>query len=568
MINLIPSVKKLEEKNGFLKKSAIYYDTLCCDKRIVSALSKLPFDKDGAKLTITVGNQNSEEYEIWINEENIEINATGSQGAFYAVQTLRQLFKSNEIPCLYIKDFPDFEHRAFYHDVTRGKVPTVETVKKLVDTMAYYKMNSLQLYVEHTAELKEYSNINSKTGFLTNNELKEIDSYCKENFIEFIPSLSTFGHLYELLEQDEYKHLCVLKDYKSKPHFWEERMQHHTIDPLNPESFEVIKSLIDQYAENFESDYFNICCDETFDLENSAPTGYDAGKLYVDFVKQLINHLKQKGKKIMMWADILLKHPECIEELPQDTYFLNWYYNGDVPEKDIAALAKIGKNQIVCPGTSSWNRFCENFATEEENICKMAEYGYKYGAKGILNTNWGDWGNPCSLELAMYGLVLGAEKSWAPTAEINDKFYNNVNVLLYENPNGIEYLKELSSIHSKIWWGVFCNNYFDYRFFKTGKYTQAVDVDLEIIQSKYQAITEKLNAENGEHFSFKDEMLSCAEGLCVMAELNAMLIGEKPTRITDTREWLSKYRALWLSKNKESELHKIEEMFMYLEENL
>jgi len=56
-------------------------------------------------------------------------------------------------------------------------------------------------------------------------------------------------------------------------------------------------------------------------------------------------------------------------------------------------LAGLKKRQIVCPGTSAWNRFCERIETEEINISKMNELGYKYGAEGVLVTNWGDWGN-------------------------------------------------------------------------------------------------------------------------------------------------------------------------------
>lgn len=36
--------------------------------------------------------------------------------------------------------------------------------------------------------------------------------------------------------------------------------------------------------------------------------------------------------------------------------------------------------------------------------------------------------------------------------------------------------------------------------------------------------------------------------------------------VTDTREWLEKYRQKWILKNKESELAKIEEVFLYCEE--
>ena len=55
-------------------------------------------------------------------------------------------------------------------------------------------------------------------------------------------------------------------------------------------------------------------------------------------------------------------------------------------------------------------------------------------------------GNPCCLELSMYGLVLGAVKSRSNSTEIDDDFYNKINFNLYKNENGIKYLKILSSI--------------------------------------------------------------------------------------------------------------------------
>ena len=108
------------------------------------------------------------------------------------------------------------EYRGFYHDTTRGKVPKVETLKMLIDQMAYYKLNSLQLYVEHTFDFKEYATTKERTGYFTAEEIKELDDYCYENFIDFIPSLSCFGHLQELLEIPEYKHLCVLENHEQE----------------------------------------------------------------------------------------------------------------------------------------------------------------------------------------------------------------------------------------------------------------------------------------------------------------------------------------------------------------
>lgn len=565
MLSLIPSVKTLSICPGQLIRKSVCCTGAQLDRRILSAVQKLPCDRTGTPLEISVTGSAGEGYVLDIGEHAISIVAESDAGAFYAVQTLRQLFRQETVPCLHIEDKPDFEHRGFYHDATRGKIPTVETMKQLIDQMAYYKLNSLQLYVEHTFAFEEYKQLRDRTGCLTKEDLLQIGAYCKENFIDFIPSLSTFGHLYELLEQPQYQHLRVLKNYQAEPNFWRNRMGHHTIDPENPQSIALIESLLDQYIPCFESDWFNICCDETFDLHSFDALGVDSGKLYVDFVKKIIAHVQKHGKKVMMWADILLKYPHTLAEIPQDICFLNWNYTAAPPEENVRRLAETGKMQIVCPGTNTWNRLCENVELEEQNICRMVQYGYQYGAAGVLNTNWGDWGNPCSLSLAMYGLVLGAEKSWSATTPVDDRFYSQVNALLYENSNGMRYLQTLSRLHDLVSWKGFCQAYFYHRYGNEINKT-AARPNLAAAQAGYTALAESLSAEQWAADEYRQEMLLAAEGICVIAELWTKLLGEPVERLTDTRHWLKKYCDQWLQHNQPNELYRIREMFDYCEE--
>ena len=145
MLNLLPKVKTLKINDGFLKKRTIFFDVSKLDERLVIALEKISFDENGAELIVEAGDAASESYELFIEENAIKIKSASPNGAFYAIQTLRQIFMHEEIPCLYIKDEPDMKYRGFYHDVTRGKIPTVETIKSLIDNMAFFKLNSLQL---------------------------------------------------------------------------------------------------------------------------------------------------------------------------------------------------------------------------------------------------------------------------------------------------------------------------------------------------------------------------------------------------------------------------------------
>lgn len=569
MLKLIPSVKGITVYDGILKTNAVFYENLDCDERILKALKTLPFDKNGSKLNIEIKGDSGEGYSLKIRENEINIVADSPAGAFYAIQTIRQLFKNGKVPTLDINDSPDFALRGFYHDITRGKVPTLETLKKLVDTMAHYKMNHLELYVEHVYEFEETKDIIDQTGYITSAELKELDAYCKENFIEFVPSLATFGHMYEILQQDKYRHLAVMDDYKPLPNFWNSRMCHHTINPMLPESEEFINSLIDQYAPNFESDYFNICGDETFDLHQKYKDTHDVGKLYFDFVKKIIAHLHEIGKTPMMWEDIAIKHPEFIEELPEDTIFLNWSYSRTPRVENIIKLSQMGRKQVVCPGTTSWSRFCEDVTEAERNISLMAEYGHKYGAIGVLNTNWGDWGNPCSIELATYGLVLGAQKSWSVERRINEDYYDTVNALVYGNDKAVDILKRISCMQHKIDWNFMCSDYFKYRYnLDWYDYRPVIwKADYEDVKERYLSLKSTLENEVFENNNFRQHMLIALEGLMVITELYCKIRNFGFERVTDTKAFLKKYREIWLADNKESELSKIEEMLLYVEEN-
>lgn len=567
-MNLIPKVKKLELSNGFLKNKKLAIATSDLDDRIFTALQKLPLHEEGTAFTIEIKDRNSEAYQLDINEDSIVIHAESCSGAFYAIQTLRQIYHEELIPCLHIEDYPDFAYRGFYHDMTRGKIATVDTIKKLVDKMACYKLNSLQLYVEHVFTFEENRSLWETTRYLTKEDIQEIDAYCRLNFIDFIPSLSTFGHMRDILEQDQYKYLRVLKDYDKKANFWNDRMAHHTIDPTMPESFELVKSLVNQYNSCFTSETFNICCDETFDLKHLEQKGLDVADLYLSFVEKIAGYVHSLEKKVMMWGDILLEYPQAITKLPENVEFLNWYYHNDaeVMERMISTFAELGRTQIVCPGTNTWNRFCEDIDLEEDNIGTMSELGYKYNAGGVLNTNWGDWGNPCCLELGMYGMVLGAAKSWTVDMPIDSDFYAAVNTLLYGCASGVSLLRQVSRFHSQVNWCSFVRNYFYHKYHEGDGYEILTEEAVRTIQKSYQGIMDRLESSEWYETIYKDELISTVEAVCVMAELQAKLFGYSITRLTNTSAWMKKYADSWIRSNYESELENIIEVFRYFEQ--
>lgn len=76
----------------------------------------------------------------------------------------------------------------------------------------------------------------------------------------------------------------------------------------------------------FHSDKFNICADETFDLGKGKSRAYceekGVGNAYVEYVSQLCSYVKTLGCTPMMWGDIIVKYPDLLSQIPEDTIFL------------------------------------------------------------------------------------------------------------------------------------------------------------------------------------------------------------------------------------------------------
>ena len=206
-------------------------------------------------------------YTLEIRPEGIVLTG-GEKGLWHGMQTILQMAgqQGAVLPAMSIHDRPDIRNRGFYHDVTRGRVPKLSWLKKLANRMVRYKLNQMQLYIEHTFLFRDFSEIWRDDTPLTAEDILELDRYCLDRGIELVPSLSTFGHLYKILGSKHYSHQCELEGSESMPFSLRGRMHHHTINVSSPESLEFIKGKIREFAALFTSGQFNICADETYDL--------------------------------------------------------------------------------------------------------------------------------------------------------------------------------------------------------------------------------------------------------------------------------------------------------------
>ena len=372
-----------------------------------------------AAIVCTLAPGAAQSYSLTITPQRIAITAADDAGLFYAIQTLRQIVRQSgaELPALRLTDSPDYPVRGFYHDISRGKVPTRATLFALVEKMAHYKLNQLQLYVEHTFAFRRHPDLWAGSDPLTADDILTLDEHCARHHIELVPSLSTFGHFYTGLVSPRKQHLNELDlDASALPFSWWDRMGHYTLDCRNPESLALARELILELRPLFRSKFFNLCCDETFDLgkgRNAAfATAHGSGRLYVDFLKSLMGVVREAGAVPMFWGDIVGNHPELVGEVPPDALALDWDYSADLHDTKSALFRKAGRPFYACPGCCGWDRWSSDLDTATANILGFAKRGLRTGAAGFLNTDWGDRGHINALGNSHHGLLLGASASW------------------------------------------------------------------------------------------------------------------------------------------------------------
>ncbi|MBN1230292.1 MAG: family 20 glycosylhydrolase [Anaerolineales bacterium] len=377
-------------------------------------------------------------YEISILPQVIQVRAKNEVGLLYGRATLIQIARQfvDSLPTLEIKDWPDLERRGYLLDISRDKVPTMESLLTLIDLLAGLKYNELQLYMEHTFAYANHNIVWANASPLTGEEIRILDVYCKERFIDLVPNQNSFGHMERWLKHSEYAHLA--ETFEGSTTAW--GTVHKGPFSLAPgnESLEFINSLYGELLPYFSSQFFNIGCDETFDLGQGKSKNLieEKGKIevYVEFVNNLVTMVRKFGKTSMIWADMILENPKKIDNLSNDALLLIWGYEADYNFADSCrTLANTNRKFLVCPGTSSWNSICGRVDNMKANIAEAVRQGIATLADGVLVTDWGDNGHWQTFPISLPGIFFGAGLSWAFNQNLEMSLEDVLNILYFED---------------------------------------------------------------------------------------------------------------------------------------
>lgn len=347
-------------------------------------------------------------YRLKIRPHQITVSGDGAAGLRYGVETLAQLVLPNakRIPSCDISDQPDFEKRGLMLDISRGKVPTGDTLREVVDRMVGLKLNLLMLYTEHVFHFRRHPEIGRNASRMTAAELRALDAYAAERHVELVPTLQSLGHMHQLLKIPRYRHLA------ESDKMW-------SVSPAVEETYELLADLYSEYLPNFRSDWMNANCDEPVDLGRGKSKAWaekkGRGAVYRSHLVRVQKIARFLGRKTMVWGDVVHEHPEQIPFLDKKLMLLDWWYEADHDFDRVKAFARHRIPFMVCPGTSSWNTLFPRVDNAVANIRGYAEAGKRFGARGLINTDWGDGGHYNLLGNSFFGIAWGAQAAWGTT---------------------------------------------------------------------------------------------------------------------------------------------------------
>ena len=323
----------------------------------------------------------AEEYMLDITPENIIVKAKDGAGAFYAVQTLKQIIPVQayetpldldkvSLPTMKINDAPHFPYRGFMLDCSRH-FWSVETIKEVLDILAMHKMNRFHWHLTEDQgwriEIKKYplltkiGSLREQTttghnegldgipygGYYTQKEIKEIVKYAKERFITIVPEIEIPGHSLGALSA--YPWLgCEGEagNYKTWA-YWGVSKQ---IACAGKEStFKFWEDVLDEVMALFPGEYIHIGGDEApRDMWKECPDCQkrikennlkNEAELQSYVNSRIEAHLNKNGRKLIGWDEILEGG------VSQNATIMSW--RGTVGG---IAAAKKGNYVIMTPG--------------------------------------------------------------------------------------------------------------------------------------------------------------------------------------------------------------------------
>ncbi len=390
------------------------YGTPLAKSIYIESASSIPAASTGGSATTDEmpAEMKPEGYAMIPDGKGLALTAASDAGVFYALQTVKQLVSGSGANAVLhtakIRDWPAMKYRGLDDDLSRGPVTTLEFEKKMIRTIAAYKINLYSPYFEHTATYAANPLIAPPGGGISAADAAALVAYARLYHVTIVPEQEAFGHLHNALLWEQYQPLA------ETPHG-------AVLAPGQPGSIALIKQEFSELAAAYPGPFLHIGADETVDLGvGQTKTDVDARGLapvYLDFMQQIVIALHPLQRRLLFWGDIAQDSPELLKVLPQNfkdaTIAIAWGYNPEPKgfTKLLTPFTNAGFETWVSPSVHNFRVVYPDYNMALANIQQFTRDGQKVGSTGQLNTIWNDDGEGL-INQDWYGILFGAAAAW------------------------------------------------------------------------------------------------------------------------------------------------------------
>lgn len=324
-IQLIPEPFEMTQSDGMFKVSQAML------VGAGSASNKVNFRVDPNATDIP-----DEGYQLEIDEAGVRLVAKTETGLFYGKQTLLQLLTPNGLPYVKINDQPRFPYRGLHLDVSRHFFDK-EEVKKLMNVMSYYKLNTLHLHLTDAGgwrlQIDKYPKLTQEGAFRTQSDWREWwdngkdRQYLKEGTEGAYGGYYTKDDIRDMLAYAAEKHITIIPEIEFPAHSDEVFVAYpelccagksHTSGDFcigNPKTFEFMENVLTEVIELFPSEYIHIGGDEAGKntwktcpkcqalMKKEKLANVDELQSYM--IRKAEEFLNSKGRRLIGWDEIL-----------------------------------------------------------------------------------------------------------------------------------------------------------------------------------------------------------------------------------------------------------------------
>ena len=324
-IQLIPEPFEMTQSDGMFKVSQAML------VGAGSASNKVNFRVDPNATDIP-----DEGYQLEIDKAGVRLTAKTETGLFYGKQTLLQLLTPNGLPYVKINDQPRFPYRGLHLDVSRHFFDK-EEVKKLMNVMSYYKLNTLHLHLTDAGgwrlQIDKYPKLTQEGAFRTQSDWREWwdngkdRQYLKEGTEGAYGGYYTKDDIRDMLAYAAEKHITIIPEIEFPAHSDEVFVAYpelccagksHTSGDFcigNPKTFEFMENVLTEVIELFPSEYIHIGGDEAGKntwktcpkcqalMKKEKLANVDELQSYM--IRKAEKFLNSKGRRLIGWDEIL-----------------------------------------------------------------------------------------------------------------------------------------------------------------------------------------------------------------------------------------------------------------------